>query len=470
MDYLDEIAENSNTWTGPCPMDSTDRTRTNTTTSSGSVFKLREDDNMNAKISMLTKEIKALKMKGSRSVSATFREDPMEVCKICHEINHSTNECASLSSFLNVPEEQVHAFNLYWPNNSSYSNNYNPNMRNHPYLSYKSDNVLNPPAPRNLNSPHASSSSRTSLEDALSTFIQRQSEQNQKFESMLTRLDEEVRETKSHITRLTNSLSGIERGKLPSQTQPNPINQNLKIGSKDKHEDVKAVTILRSGKEIDKSSPLVTKKSKETPVEKEKDETESLEFGEIEQCPIPPPFPQALKLPRKLDTASKILEHLHQVKINLPLLHVINVYQKLGLGELKPTSITLQLADRSVREPRGIVKDVLVKIEQFYYPVDFIVLDYQPVLHPSVHTPVILGRPFLATANALINCRNGRMQLTFGSMTLELNIFHVAKQPHEDDDCAYVNLIEAVVQEEFNKNCFFDPLEALLNNSVDSYD
>ena len=48
-----------------------------------------------------------------------------------------------------------------------------------------------------------------------------------------------------------------------------------------------------------------------------------------------------------------------------------SVYQKLGLGELKHTSITLQLADHSVREPRGIVEDVLVKIKQFYYPVDF---------------------------------------------------------------------------------------------------
>ena len=70
------------------------------------------------------------------------------------------------------------------------------------------------------------------------------------------------------------------------------------------------------------------------------------------------------------------------------------VYQNLGLGELKPTLITLQLADHSVRELRGIVEDVLVKIEQFYYPVDFIVLNYQPVLHPNVHTPIILGRPF----------------------------------------------------------------------------
>ncbi|XP_023914324.2 uncharacterized protein LOC112025872 [Quercus suber] len=437
-------------------MDFINRTRTKTTTSSGSVFKLRKDDNMSTKINMLTKEIEVLKMKGSKSVSATFREDPMEVCQIRHEINHAINECASLSSFLNVP----YAFNSYWPNNSSYSNKYNPNMRNHPYLSYKSDNVLNPPTPRNFNSPHASSSSRPSLEDALSTFIQGQSEQNQKFESMLTRLDEEVRETKSHITRLTNSLSGTERGKLPSQTQPNPINQNLKIGSKDKYEEVKVVTILRNGKEIDKSSPLVTKKSKETPIEKD--------FDDIEKCPIPPPFPQALKLPKKLDTTSEILEHLHQVKINLPLLHVIkqvptyakvikdqctikrkhhvkktaflteqvssviqhktspkykdpgcptisctigdyiiehalldlgvsvnlipfSVYQKLGLGELKPTSITLQLVDRFVREPRGIVEDVLVKIEQFYYPVDFIVLDYQPVLHPSIHTPYYFG-------------------------------------------------------------------------------
>ena len=171
-------------------MDSIDSTRTNTTTSSGSVFKLREDDNMSAKISMLPKEIEAFKMKVSKSVSATFKEDPMEVCKICHEINHATNECASLSSFLNVPEEQVHAFNSYWPNNYSYSNNYNPNMQNHQHLSYKSDNVLNPPTPRNFNSLDASSSSRPSLEDALSTFIQRQSKQNQKFESMLTRLDE----------------------------------------------------------------------------------------------------------------------------------------------------------------------------------------------------------------------------------------------------------------------------------------
>ena len=101
------------------------------------------------------------------------------------------------------------------------------------------------------------------------------------------------------------------------------------------------------------------------------------------------------------------------------------VYKQLGLGELKPTNITLSLADRSVKIPKGIVEDVLVKIDKFYYPVDFVVLDTEPIANEPNHVPIILGRPFLATANAIINCRNGVMQLTFGNMTLELNIFHL---------------------------------------------
>ena len=102
-----------------------------------------------------------------------------------------------------------------------------------------------------------------------------------------------------------------------------------------------------------------------------------------------------------------------------------SVYKQLGLGELKPTNITLSLADRSVKIPKGIVEDVLVKVDKFYYPVDFVVLDTESIENGPNHVPIILGRPFLATANAIINCRNGVMQLTFGNMTLELNIFHL---------------------------------------------
>ena len=112
-----------------------------------------------------------------------------------------------------------------------------------------------------------------------------------------------------------------------------------------------------------------------------------------------------------------------------------SVYKQLGLGELKPTNITLSLADRSVKIPKGIVEDVLVKVEKFYYLVDFVVLDTEPIASGPNHVPNILGRPFLATFNAIINCRNGVMLLTFGNMTLELNIFHLSnKHKLAEDD------------------------------------
>ena len=86
-----------------------------------------------------------------------------------------------------------------------------------------------------------------------------------------------------------------------------------------------------------------------------------------------------------------------------------SVYKQLGLGELKPTTITLSLVDRFVKIPKGIVEDVLVKVDKIYSPVDFVVLDTEPVAEGTNHVPIILGRPFLATLNAIINCQNGVM-------------------------------------------------------------
>ena len=86
-----------------------------------------------------------------------------------------------------------------------------------------------------------------------------------------------------------------------------------------------------------------------------------------------------------------------------------SVYKQLGLGELKPTNITLSLADRSVKIPKGIVEDVLVKVGKFYYPVYFVVLDTELIASGPNHVQIILGRPFLATANAIINFQNGVM-------------------------------------------------------------
>jgi len=80
--------------------------------------------------------------------------------------------------------------------------------------------------------------------------------------------------------------------------------------------------------------------------------------------------------------------------------------------------------------------------------VDFIVFDTQPVetCNPIL---IILGRPFLATSNALINCRNGLMKLSVGNMTLKMNIFNICKQPRDDNDLQEVDHIEELVYDQF---------------------
>ena len=127
-----------------------------------------------------------------------------------------------------------------------------------------------------------------------------------------------------------------------------------------------------------------------------------------------------------------------------------SVYKQLGLGELKPSTITLSLVDRLVKIPKGTIEDVLVEVDKFYYSVDFVVLDTEPVAEGANYVPIILWRPFLATSNAIINFLNGVMQLTFGNMTLEFNIFHLRKKhmhPVEEDP-KEVFLIDTIMDEQ----------------------
>ena len=144
-----------------------------------------------------------------------------------------------------------------------------------------------------------------------------------------------------------------------------------------------------------------------------------------------------------------------------------SMYKQLGLGEPKPTTITLSLADRSINIPKGTVEDVLIQVDKFYYPVDFVVLDTELIAVGVNHVPIILGRPFLAASNVIINCRNGVMQLTFGNMTLELNIFHLSKNHmhRQEDDSEEVCVIDAILEEQANELLVQDVLTRELVDS-----
>ena len=109
----------------------------------------------------------------------------------------------------------------------------------------------------------------------------------------------------------------------------------------------------------------------------------------------------------------------------------------------------------------------MIQVDKFYYPVDFVVLDTEPIAVGANHVPIILGRQFLATSNAIINFRNGVMQLTFGNMTLELNIFHLSKKHmhQQEDDSEEVCAIEAILEEQTNELLVQDVLTRELVDS-----
>nr|GEW07238.1 reverse transcriptase domain-containing protein [Tanacetum cinerariifolium] len=110
----------------------------------------------------------------------------------------------------------------------------------------------------------------------------------------------------------------------------------------------------------------------------------------------------------------------------------LSVYKKLGLPELISTRMTLELANRAIYTPAGIARDVFVLVGKFTFPADFVIVDYES--NPRV--PLILGRPFLRTARALIDVHGEEMILHDGYERLTLNMRHdtssYSNQPHKE--------------------------------------
>ncbi|GJU27659.1 putative nucleotidyltransferase, ribonuclease H [Tanacetum coccineum] len=194
--------------------------------------------------------------------------------------------------------------------------------------------------------------------------------------------------------------------------------------------------------------------------------------SEVQTPPIP--FPQRLRKEKEEAQQKKFLENLKQLHINLPFiealaqmpkyakilkeedpgsftipcdigkLHINNeladlgasislmtytMYEKLGLGEPKATRMSLELADRSIQYPRGIVENVLNKVDKFVLPIDFVVLD----MPEDSRVPIILGRPFLATARAMIDMFNKKITLRVGDDEVFFDMDQSIKRPPAED-------------------------------------
>lgn len=95
-----------------------------------------------------------------------------------------------------------------------------------------------------------------------------------------------------------------------------------------------------------------------------------------------------------------------------------SMFLKLGYSGLKPTRMNIQLADRSVKYPLGICENMLVMVRKFKFPVDFVILD----MEEDGMVPIILGRPFLATARVVIDVHDGKLTLRVGTESLTFDI------------------------------------------------
>ncbi|CAA0839620.1 Uncharacterized mitochondrial protein AtMg00860, partial [Striga hermonthica] len=114
-----------------------------------------------------------------------------------------------------------------------------------------------------------------------------------------------------------------------------------------------------------------------------------------------------------------------------------SIFQRLGLGDLRPTRMCLQLADRSIRYPKGVVEDVVVRVGKLIVPVDFVFLDVGDVQENGNDHTILLGRPFMATTKNLIDARNGTLNMTVLGESVFISVREVtsasskARTPHD---------------------------------------
>ncbi|XP_057747073.1 uncharacterized protein LOC130966302 [Arachis stenosperma] len=120
----------------------------------------------------------------------------------------------------------------------------------------------------------------------------------------------------------------------------------------------------------------------------------------------------------------------------------LNMMRRMRIEEAKPTRMALQLADRTFKFPHGVVEDLLVKVGEFIFPANFVVLD----MEEEANTSIILGRSFLATAGAIIDVQKGKLVLRLHEEKMVFTIFKAVSYPKESmGECMMVDTIEQIV-------------------------
>ncbi|XP_010552089.1 PREDICTED: uncharacterized protein LOC104822540 [Tarenaya hassleriana] len=318
----------------------------------------------------------------------------------------------------------------------------------------------------------------------LQQFIQTQEKTIQEFRAQFVNIDAHFKLVDNQIAKLASAIQRPS-GSLPPNSETNPL------------EHVNAIT-LRSGKQVDTGNPLTVEQSdsSRTTVLDTPDDTPEPAYVPPPPSPPPVPFPSRLRRHNEDIQFAKFVEMLKKLKDiltkkrivetvplttecnaliqhELPLMQFdpgsfsipckldnifigralcdlgvgvsllpLSIFKKLNVGELKPTGMTLQLADHSVKYPTGILEDAPLKVGNFYIPVDFVVLD----MDKDSKVSIILGRPFLNTADAVIHVRAGMLTMKIGDKTVEFTLDKNLKQPSSTESACFINTLDNATQ------------------------
>jgi len=126
--------------------------------------------------------------------------------------------------------------------------------------------------------------------------------------------------------------------------------------------------------------------------------------------------------------------------------------KKIGDVEVRPTKMTLQLANRSIKHPYEIVEDLIVKVDKFLFLVDFLVMD----MEEDIEVPLILGIPCMKTAKVIIDVDKGKLKVYSQDEEVSFDVFEAMKHPSGEKECFRVDVLDEVCAEQQKRIRAFD--------------
>ncbi|XP_052730470.1 uncharacterized protein LOC128195822 [Vigna angularis] len=143
----------------------------------------------------------------------------------------------------------------------------------------------------------------------------------------------------------------------------------------------------------------------------------------------------------------------------------LSMFEKIQGLELKPTRMTLQLVDRSLKYPYGVAEDVLMKVDKFLFPMDFVIME----MEEDVNVPLILGRPFMKTSRVLIDVENGKLKVRMQDEEVNFDVFQAMSHPKDDKECFHLDSLDEICIIQENKASNTLSLEEMLVDTCEEF-